>query len=284
MSAQPSGPTAMRRKLGEELRRRRNVAGMTMAEAARVAGCAESRISRIETAKQVARPGEVEALCALYGADQDTIEKLLGMLSTARQADWWEQYGDVLPPGLAEYVGLESDARAERAHETVLVHGILQTPDYARAILESWPDNSPADIDDLVKVRVHRAGLLTRENAPLELWAVFNEAVIRQRVGGPEVMREQLHHLVDAARAPHVTIQVIPERAGAHPGLGGAFSLLAFEEDSPIVYVDSPAGNLYLRKKADVRRFERTYTVLQATALSPDESIALIRTRAEEMQ
>ncbi|MEV6672883.1 DUF5753 domain-containing protein [Streptomyces sp. NPDC051162] len=126
--------------------------------------------------------------------------------------------------------------------------------------------------------------LLTRDGQPLDLWAVLDEAVIRRPVGGAAVMRDQLHHLVRTADMSNVTIQVVPIRKGGHPGLGGAFSVLEFEEDDPVVYVDSPAGNLYLEKRTDVRRFTGTFDLLRATALAPDESLALISRAAEETE
>ncbi|UGY90284.1 DUF5753 domain-containing protein [Streptomyces gobiensis] len=190
----------------------------------------------------------------------------------------------MLPSGLEVYVGLQSDARAERAWEPLLVHGLLQTPQYARAVLESWPSNRPHDIDVLVQVRTERQKLLAREGEPLEFWAVLDEAAIRRPLGGPDVMRAQLQHLAETSRLPNVTLQVIPEHKGGHPGMGGTFSLLEFEEDDPVIYVDSPAGNLYLKKKPDVRRFTSTFDLLRAIALAPDESTALLHRAAEEMQ
>jgi hypothetical protein len=181
------------------------------------------------------------------------------------------------------YVGLESDARAERAWEPLLVHGLLQTADYARAVLHSGATHRMQDIDSLVQVRMERQKLLTRAESPLELWAIMDEAVIQRPLGGPDTMRSQLQHVVDASAMPNVVIQVVPNRKGGHPGLSGAFSMLEFEEDDPVVYVDCPAGNLYLEKKADVRRFMSTFDLLRATALDPDESTALIQRTAQEL-
>lgn len=286
MSPAPSSPTVHRRQLGAELRRLRKTADLGIERVASELNCSQTRVSRIETGKggAVAKPADVTRLCELYGVqDEKKIQMLLDMLTNSQKRGWWESYDDVLPSGMEVYVGLESDARAERAWEPLLVHGLLQTPAYARSVLESWPSNRPDQIDSLVQVRMERQHLLAKEDEPLELWAVLDEAVIRRPLGGKVVMREQLQHLAQSAKRPNITIQIIPERAGGHPGLGGAFSLLEFEEDQPVVYVDSPAGNLYLEKKPDVRRFASVFDLLRAVALAPDESSALIERAAEEM-
>ncbi|MBV9450776.1 MAG: helix-turn-helix domain-containing protein [Streptosporangiaceae bacterium] len=283
-----SGPTVHRRQLGAELRRLREAAGLRTEDAAKALSCSHTRISRIESGKggAVAKPGDVRALCDLYGiTDERTVETLLDMLTVAsRQRGWWEAFEGILPSGLSIYVGLESGARAELGWEPLLIHGLLQTADYARAVFKLWGTNRPHDIDDLVEVRTERQKLLTREGSPLELWAVFDEAAIVRPLGGTQIMRDQLRHLASVTDLSNVTIQVIPFRSGGHPGLGGAFSILEFEEDEPVAYIDCPAGNLYLEKKHDIRTFMSTFDLLRAMALPPDESRALINRAAEEMK
>jgi transcriptional regulator with XRE-family HTH domain len=283
------GPTVHRRQLGAELRRLRKSAGLGIEQVARELDCSQTRVSRIETAKGRTKPqpDEIRKLCQLYDVtDERKVQMLLDMLTNSQQEGWWESYEDVLPSGLEVYVGLESDARAELAWEPLLVHGLLQTEDYARAILSVGPGNRPQDIDALVALRMDRQKLLNPEQhaTPLELWAVLDEAVIRRPVSGATVMKAQLDRLVESAELPNVTIQVVPGHKGAHPGLGGAFSLLEFEEDDSVVYVDSPAGNLYLEKKQVVRRFQKRFDTLRALALDPEESAALLRQAAEELR
>ncbi len=276
----PSGPTVHRRQLGGELRRLRETAGLLIERAAQELGCSQTRISRIENGKggAVAKPDDVLKLCALYGVTDDRqIHMLLNMLTISQQKGWWEAFEDVLPSGLEVYVGLESDARSERAWEPLLVHGLLQTPEYARSLLHAARIHRPSDIDDLVQVRAERQKLLSRAGSPLELWAILDEAVLRRPNGGWKVMSRQLNHLIEMTDLPNITIQVIEFSKGAHPGLGGAFALLEFEEDPAVVYVDSPAGNLYLEKPRDVRRFAQSFDLLRAVALDPDESIALLK-------
>lgn len=261
--------------------------GLGIAQAAKVLDCSGTRVSRIETGKgpAVAKPEDVVKLCQLYKVTDDRqIQMLLDMLTNSQKLGWWESYDDVLPSGLEVYVGLETDARAVRAWEPLLVHGLLQTAGYARAVFQGEPSNRPHDVDALVQIRTERQKLLTREDSPLELWAILDEAVIRRPIGGTAVMREQLHHLVKLADMSNVTVQVIPYRMGGHPGLGGAFSILEFEEDAPVVYVDSPAGNLYLEKKPDVRRVGSRFDLLRAVALAPDESVAMLNDAAKEMK
>jgi transcriptional regulator with XRE-family HTH domain len=284
----PLGPTVHRRQLGAELRRLREAAGLTIEAAAKALDSSQPRISRIETGKgrYVLKPTDVRTLCELYSVtDERKIEALVSMLTVSQQRGWWEDYESVLPSGLEVYVGLESDARAERGCEPTLVHGLLQTADYARTVLLIGGQHRPRDVDDLLQVRIERQKLLTREESPLELWAILDEAVIRRPLGGTSVMREQLRHLTDMSEMPNVTIQVIPLSAsGGHPGLAGPFSILEFEDDSPVVYVESQAGNLYLEKKADIRMYTGMFDLLRAMALAPVESAALLRATAEEME
>jgi len=285
------GPTVNRRQLGAELRRLREAAGLRIEDAAKELGCSHTRLSRIETGKggAVAKASDVRGLCAVYGvSDERQIEMLLGMLSAAsQQRGWWEAFEAVLPSGLETYVGLESDARTERAWEPLLVHGLLQTPDYARATIQAARLHRPGDIDDLVQLRTERKKLLSRRPDPLELWAVLDEAVLHRSVGSAEVMRAQILHLQEMVEIPTVTIQVLPFGKGAHAGLSGAFALLEFDADTDtktVVYVDSPAGNLYMEKPRDIRRFVQAFDLLRAAALDPDESMARLDRAAKEMK
>ncbi|MDW8804365.1 helix-turn-helix transcriptional regulator [Streptomyces scabiei] len=280
-------PTVNRRQLGAELRRLRTARGLRIEDVAKHLGCSETRVSRLETGKGrvVPRRDEIEKLCQLFQiTDERQIEMLLSMLSNSREPGWWDAYREVLPSGLEALLGLETDSRAELAWEPVLVHGLLQTPDYARAVLSAHPSNRLHDIDDLVAVRTNRQSLLTtpQHRDPLELWAILDEHVIRRPVGGPEVMRGQLRHLVAMAALPNVTLQIVPVAKGAHPGLSGAFSILEFEESPTVVYADTPAGNLYVEKKHDVRQFITSFDLLKAKALDPEESTALLQAAAEE--
>jgi hypothetical protein len=189
---------------------------------------------------------------------------------------------EVLPSGLGVYVGLEYDARTLQCWELGLVPGLLQTEDYARAVLSSLPRRTPDEVERLVKARLQRQARLTQETDPLELWAVVDESVLRRPLGGAAVMRAQLDALVDWAARTNVTVQVYRPK-DVHPGLRGSFSLLEFGPADPRVgYVDSPSGNSFLEKDKQVRALADTFDRLRAGALDPDESAALFRSLAAE--
>ncbi|MFC7831033.1 helix-turn-helix domain-containing protein [Streptomyces sp. NPDC057375] len=280
---------ANRRQLGAEIQRLRKDRKLRAADVAEHLKCSETRISRIETGTGRAklRDTEILALCDLFGIDDERqVQALRDLASDAATASaWWDGYREVLPSGLEPLLGFETDARSEWAWEPLLIHGLLQTPAYARAILSAWPSNRPVDVDDLVAVRMRRAELLTaEERTPLELWAVLDESLLQRPIGNAEVMREQIHHLIDMSERTNVTLQILPHTKGAHPGLGGPFSILNFEDAAPVVYVDSPAGNLYLDKRHDVRKFTTSFDLLRAQALDPDTSTALLRDVAMEKE
>lgn len=286
----PKGPTVNRRQLGAELRRLRVARDIQIKDAADHLGCSQTRMSRLETGKGrvTPRPDELVSLCELYGVtDEWQVQRLLAMATDAKQPGWWDPYREVLPSGLEVLFGLEADASAERVWEPVLIHGLLQTPKYARAVLAEEPSIRLPDIDDLVSVRASRQELLTSDTrAPLNLWAILDEQAIRRPAGGPAVMREQIAHLLDVAERPNVVLQILELRKGAHPGLGGGFSLLEFEEEGadPVVYIDSQAGNLYLERKPDVRRFKTSFDLLTASALDQADSKALLWDAAKEIK
>ncbi|MEU8272254.1 helix-turn-helix transcriptional regulator [Sphaerisporangium sp. NPDC049002] len=272
------GSTVRRRRLGIELRRLREASDKTIEEVARHLERSASTISRIETGKTVPRLRDVRDMLDMYGAVDDQRELLLAMVRDAQQKGWWTDYEDVLPAGFETYVGLEAEAASLRTYQTNLVHGLLQTEDYARALLRAVRlMDSQENVDRLVSLRMRRQSALVRDH-PLELWAVLDEAVLCRPIGGPTVMRAQLEHLVQVAGTPTVTIQILPFAKGAHVGLIGPFSIIEFPDvtDSDVVYAESPAGNLYVEKPKDVRRYTLVFDHLRAAALPPDESVALL--------
>lgn len=282
------GSTLRRRQLGGELRRLRNTAGLLIKDAADALNRSPTWLSRVETAQEgaVLRPAEVRELARIYGvADEQQVEKLLDLLRLRAQHDWWEPFKDVLPSGLETFVGLESDARREQAFEPLIVPGLLQTESYARAMYATDRTRGSEATERLVAMRMERQRALTRKRDPLELHAILDEAALRRAVGGPPVMLEQIQHLtVTATELAHVTVQIVAYAAGAHTGMAGAFSLLAFDDnpENTIVYVDSPAGNLYLEKARDVQRFTADFAELRAAACDPDDSLALMKSIAKD--
>lgn len=281
-----TGPTVRRRRLGAELRRLRDSAGYKLEEVAGMLGVAPSTLSRIETGKAPTKSAYLSQLLELYQVtDAGQRQILVDMAREGHRKGWWAAYDDVLPSGLGVYVGLEAEASGLRSYEIGVVHGLLQTTDYARAILRaSAPRHTADQIDRLVDLRMERQRRLD-DNPPLDLWVIHDEAVIRRTVGGPVVMRHQLAHLLVAAGLPGVTLQVLPFDTGAHAGHDGPFSIVEFHDrsDSEVVYVESTAGPIYLEKDREVRASAEVFDRLRAAALPPEASLDLISKAAREL-
>ncbi|NIH88084.1 helix-turn-helix domain-containing protein [Amycolatopsis granulosa] len=274
------GPTIRRRRLASELRRLRETADFTIDEVAEKLECSASKISRIETGHVGVTPRDARDMLELYGIVGDEREALVQLAREARKPGWWQAYKEVFT---GTFVGLEADASSLRAFQALLVPGLLQTEAYARAVIRAMrPDADESDIQRRVAARTARQQLLTDENPP-SYWAVIDEAVLHRVVGGAEVMAHQAHRLLTVAQLPHVTIQVVPFGAGAHPGMEGPFLILGFPEqaDPDVVYLDSTSGGFFLELPPDVRRYILMFDHLRAAALKPDDSIEVIAAAVE---
>ncbi|MBL3664648.1 helix-turn-helix domain-containing protein [Streptomyces sp. M2CJ-2] len=276
------GPAVRRRKLGAELRSLRTSAGFTSGEAARLVGWHQSKVSRIETGTSGVKPADVRLLLDAYGlADRQLRELLLvlaGSDDSGGRHHWWHAYRGVLPPTYRDFISLESQAGAMRTLETTVVPGLLQTPEYARAVTEAALEGASKErLDTLVEVRLARQDVL-RTEPPLELAAVLDEAVLRREVGGPGVMTRQLNRLVEAARLPHVRLQILPFTAGAHIGVTGPFVIFSFSRtaDLDVVVLDHLTSSLYLERKEDLRVYSEAFNALSIHALSPEDSLDFI--------
>ena len=278
------GPTVRRRRLGSELRRLREAHSIKLEEVAEHLGVAASTLSRIETGKAPTKSIYLNAMLEMYGVnDPSQRQVLVDMAREGHRKGWWSVYDDVLPTGFGIYVGLEAEAAGLRSYEAEAVHGLFQTPDYARSILrEVHNRDSEEQVERLVDLRMKRQDVLDRD-PPLDVWLILDEAVIRRTIGGPEVMGGQLARLADASKMPNVTLQVLPFASGSHAGLRGPFSILEFPEraDADVAYVESVAGILYLEKDREVRSCAEAFDRLRATALSPGASAELISEAAE---
>ncbi|MET9086416.1 helix-turn-helix transcriptional regulator [Streptomyces sp. NPDC004237] len=277
-----NGPAVRRRKLGAELRMLRTGAGLTSGEAARLVGWHQSKVSRIETGASGVKPADVRLLLDAYGVVEGQLRELLLVLAgsedTAGRHHWWHAYRGVLPPAYRDFISLESQAGAMRTLETLVVPGLLQTPEYARAVTRVAADGLDDEaLDALVEVRLARQDVL-RNDPPLELSAVLDEAVLRREVGGPGVMRRQLARLVEAARLPQVRLQVLPFAAGAHIGITGPFVIFSFPStsDLDVVVLDQLTSSLYLERKEDLQAYAEAFNTLQIHALSPEDSLDYI--------
>ena len=278
-------PTLRARRLALELLRRREAAGLTREEAARQLEWSTSTIFRIETGRSRPQPGNVRVLLELYGVSGPERDGLIRLAREARQPGWWHSFRDVLPNPYEVFIGLEAGAASIRNFEPIVIPGLLQTEEYARQTLRNGPGELDRDdIERLVQVRMERQRILGREDRP-RLWAVVDEAVIRRAVGGPEVMREQLRHLIECAEHGKTTLQVVPFSAGAHAGTTGPFIILDFPEptDPAVVYVETLAGDLYLEERADVDRYTLAFDRLLAAALHPDDSVRLVQEAARTL-
>ncbi|CAM5254163.1 MULTISPECIES: helix-turn-helix domain-containing protein [Streptomyces] len=279
------GPAVRRRKLGAELRALRTGAGLTSGEAARLAGWHQSKVSRIETGASGVKPADVRLLLDVYGVEDAQLRELLLVLAGSDEGGgrhhWWHAYRGVLPPTYRDFISLESQARAMRTLETSVVPGLLQTPEYARAVTRAAVGGLDGDADDrldaLVAVRLARQDVL-RADPPLKLSAVLDEAVLRREIGGPEVMARQLGRLMEAAQLPQVRLQVLPFGAGEHVGITGPFVIFSFSStsDLDVVVLDHLTSSLYLERKEDLQAYTEAFNTLRIHALSPEESLDYI--------
>ena len=282
--ARPIGPTIPRWQLGEQLSRLRERAQVSQAQIADRLGCSVSKIQKIEAGEVGMVKVELEAMLDEYHiADDGMRGEMLELQRLGKQRGWWSKFGAV-PAPFATFLGLESAAVRIKAFEPMVVHGLLQTEDYARAIAGTVALTS----NDEQRERQVRIRMERQQNAfgddPPEVWVILDEAVLRREVGGALVMAAQLSHLL---RLPsYVTVQVVPFNNGGYPGTLGALTIFEFEErlHTPVVYVEGQAGNLYLEKEDDLRRCNLSYSHMTASALSKQQSAMLIAAVAEQYE
>src|ERR1700722_13486690 len=276
------GPTVRRRRLGSELRRLREAQSIKLEEVAERLGLAPSTLSRIETGKAPTRTAYLNSMLELYGVDDPSQRQiLLEMAREGHRKGWWTVWDGVLPTGFGIYVGLEAEAASLRVYEAQVVHGLLQTEEYARAVMTTVRRRqTPEEIDRLVALRMQRQEVLTRPD-PLELWIILDEAVLRRVCSPADVAHRQLEHLCDVANWPNVTLQVLTFSSGLHPGLGGPLTIIEFPErfDPDVVYSEGVGeqANFIEEREREVRARAEAFDLLRATALPPADSAELIR-------
>lgn len=281
-----SGPTALRILLGSQLRRLRESRGVTREEAGHLIRGSESKISRMELGRVGFKERDVADLLTLYGVAEEGARKaVLDLVTTANEPGWWHRFNDLLPSWFQAYVGLEEAAARIRTYEVQFVPGLLQTKEYAKAVITAGSAGVGGDeIARRVDLRLERQRVLERPGGPI-LWAVIDEAALRRPIGGAEVMKAQLEHLIDLMRQPTITIQIMPFDFGGHSAEGGAFSILRFpDHDLPdVVYVEQLASALYLDKREDVDRYTEVMERLCAVSTTPDETVDLLNKIKEEI-
>ncbi|MHC0429271.1 helix-turn-helix domain-containing protein [Streptomyces sp. O3] len=273
--------TVLARRLGGELLRMREACGMKQPQAAEALAASVAKVAKMERGWVPMRDPDIRALCQLYGVDEPkVIDRLLGLAKADRgrrkKKGWWNQYPELR--ALTEYVALEDLATYVRTYQVSVLPGLFQTPDYARALAVgcgAWDD--PDEIERFVEARLTRQARLSGE-APIQVWAVVSEAALRQEVGGREVMRDQLKHLLELMRLSNVKVQVLPYLAGAHAGMAGAFNIVSFAEPGAVdvVHLDTPSSSLWLESEQDSARHGVIFDRVARSSLAQAGSRSLV--------
>jgi len=272
--AEVRSPTVRRRELGALLRALRNEKGLTVEQAADQLLCSPSKVSRMETGHGAATPRDIRDLCNLYDVtDQAGRDHLMTLAREGKRQGWWQSY-DL---GYATYVGLEAEAVAISGFQSSVVHGLLQTADYARAGHEgAMPRLSPEQIEMQIEAKLTRQRILTQDNPP-RFTVVLDEATLHRMVGGRRVMAEQLAKILELSARPNVRMQVLPYEVGAHPGVESNFTLLELPNSTPgVVFVEGLIGSTYLERADDLKKYRGIFDQLQNIALNPKGSADLV--------
>ncbi|KND23835.1 helix-turn-helix domain-containing protein [Streptomyces acidiscabies] len=272
MSAPRSAPTVLQMVLGRRLLDLRKAAGMSSQETGAQLHIAHTTVIRMEQAKVALKWATVKALLELYDVEKPEAEQFLALTVKANEPGWWQSFRDALPDWFAVHVSLENAATHIRGYEPHVVPGLLQTPDYARAVLSlNRPHPTPDELERRVTLRMKRQALVTRTDPPApQLWAVLDETVLRRPAGEPAVMRTQIEHLVETGDLPNVTLQVMPFTAGLHAGAFGPFTLFRFPmTDFPdIVGTDTLASAAYTEEEPDVALHREVFDRMSTQAMS----------------
>jgi transcriptional regulator with XRE-family HTH domain len=268
-----------RRRLAAELRRLREAAGLTCDDVAERLDCSASKISRIETGRVAVSPRDVRDMLAVYGVNEDQRAGLIQLARDARQKGWWQGYGDTVEPHMATYLAMVSEASQIRHYSVTRIPSLLQAEDYARALVtggRAGPDRYSGPADRNVEMQMERQ---RRAAASVpQVWAVLDEGAVRRQVGGRDVMRKQIEHLIGLSAMPQFFLQLIPFTSGAYPALDLPFVILGFPDpaDLDVVGIGYATGSLWIEDLADVGRYNVLFDQLQAVALSPADSVALM--------
>jgi transcriptional regulator with XRE-family HTH domain len=268
-----------RRRLAAELRRLREAAGLTCDDVAERLDCSASKISRIETGRVAVSPRDVRDMLSVYGVEEDRRAGLIQLARDARQKGWWQGYGDSVEPHMATYLAMVSEASQIRHYSVTRIPSLLQAEDYARALVtggRAGPDRYSGPADRNVEMQMERQ---RRAAASVpQVWAVLDEGAVRRQVGGRDVMRKQIEHLIGLSAMPHFFLQLIPFTSGAYPALDLPFVILGFPDpaDLDVVGIGYATGSLWIEDLADVGRYNVLFDHLQAVALSPADSVALM--------
>ncbi|WP_016699432.1 helix-turn-helix domain-containing protein [Actinoalloteichus spitiensis] len=282
MADHRADPSALRFLIGHDLRSARERAKLKQTEAAKVLGCSQAKINYLESGKTQQKPDEVTALLRAYGADVEHVDRMASLAARADQGTWWAPFSDALPNWFKIFVGLEGLATAEFSYESLLLPGQLQTPDYAAGLLVGNLRVPPMDAPQVVRARMARQRL-TDDTNPLRFRAVIEQYVLDRVVGGPQVMRAQLEHLLNLMRRDNIELRVMPVSVAVHDGLDGDFLLLDFGEAQSIGYIEYPTGAIYVQDQDQVSAYTLSADRLCAAALSVSDTADAIAARIETL-
>jgi transcriptional regulator with XRE-family HTH domain len=274
-------PKVRRRRLGLELRQLREHANLTIDQVARRLEVSDSKISRIENGQVSATPRDVRDMATLYGVTGQRMENLKQLARETREKPLFSQYGDML----TTFAEFEVEASTVLSFSSMVLPGLFQTPDYARAIIRGIRyDLPPEEIDRRLEFRMKRQARLA-ETTPPQLWTIIDEAILHRIIDDPTIMHHQLKSLVETARLPHVTLQILPFTAGAHPGLDGSFLVFRFPEptDRDVIYFEHTEYEHYVDDPDAIMLYVSMFEQIRAAALKPDDSIDLLTRRADEL-
>ncbi|WUI04258.1 helix-turn-helix domain-containing protein [Spirillospora sp. NBC_00431] len=279
----PQRPTMRSRKLGTMLRELRESRGLTLQRAARLLSRTPSSLSKLETGKRGIRQPSLEHMLDRYElTDPDRRKALYDLARDSKKRGWWQRYEGKLDPATLDYISLESEAASIKSFQLHLVSGLLQTQRYIRAVIEcDIAQGEMSDFDGLTEIRMRRQQILYEEKPP-HFWAIVSEAALRQQFGGPEVMKEQLTHLLEVSKLPNVTLQILPFAIGGHAGLNGSFTALT-TSDLSVVLIENLRTSLYLEDSDSIASYNMVFDHQRAAALSPSDSRTFIERLVSEL-
>jgi transcriptional regulator with XRE-family HTH domain len=268
-------PSALRWLIGVELANYRKRTGLLQADAAKKAGMSTGKLSHLETGERRQQPADVAKVLAAYSAPKHDLNRLTSLAEIPDESTWWGAWSDVVPDWFGTFVGLETLARAEFVFEPVLIPGLMQTEDYARELSRAARRVRPDHADRVVEVRMGRAQRLAADN-PLHLHAAVNEQALRLKLGTPEIMRAQYEHLIDLAKRPNVTLQVVVPERGPHAAVTGQFVVLDFDNARSIAYAEVQDGAMYVQHPGEVDTYRESVRSLEGVALPAKDSIRFV--------
>ncbi len=280
----PVSPSLRRRRLAAELRRLRDQSGQSISDVAEKLGWQGSKISRIETRQLGVTAPDLRKLLDAYEVEDEAYRRTLAEMGRrANERGWWQSYPrHVVPSEYGDLITVEAEAATIRSYQPEAVPGLLQTAGYARAVIRAGrKSDTAAEIGRRVEVRLERQQVLKRTDPPPpRVQVVLNEAVLRRRVGGPDVMREQLEYMMAERDPANVTVQVLPFDTGAHPSMVGPFTMMTFLDpgDLGVVYLEHPTGSLFLETPEELRAYEEFWDEIQGSAYSPDDTRTFLKT------